>query len=131
MSMFGIRTLVASLLFMVTFSHIIVTLFGKDIPGVVTSFFKGAEEFVILGLLFVFILAWMRKVHPKKRSGPYVIAIFDVFGNATNIDGLRTTFSTNDVATSFVRYYKQAYPTHNFAILTDTTNERRTIVRYV
>ena len=128
---FGAAALVGSVLAIVSFAQVVVTLFGKDIPAVMGSFFKGAEEFVVLGLIFVFVLAWMRKARPKKRGGPYAIAVFDVFGNSTRIDGLRTVFSKNDVATSFARQYKQMYPMHNFAVITDIKSPRSTILRYV
>lgn len=127
----GLGTLVASVFVMIAFAQIIVTLFGKDIPSVFVSFFKGAEEFVVLGLIFVFVLAWMRKARPQTRNGSYAIVVFDVFGQITHIDGLRTAFSTNDVATSFAKYYKQMYSMYNFGVLTDIKKARRTIVRYV
>lgn len=128
---FGSSTLVTAVLLVIGVGHVIITLFSKSIPDVMMSFFKGAEEFVVLGLLFVFVLAWMRKARPKKYGGQYEIVVFDVFGNTTQIDGIRTTFVTNDVATSFARQYKQSYPMHNFAVITDIKEARRTIIRYI
>lgn len=128
---FGTSTLFASLLLVVAFGHIVITLFGKDIPNVMISFFKGAEEFVIVGLLLVFVFAWMRKARPKKHVGQYELEVFDVFGNVTRIDGIRTKFATGDVATSYAKLYKQSHPLHNFAVLTDIKESKRTIVRYV
>ncbi len=128
---FSYGTLVASILLVTAFGYMLITLFGKIIPDVMMSFFKGAEEFIVLGFVFIFVLAWMRKAMPKKHAGRYELVVFDVFGNMTHIDGIRTTFSTNAVATSFARQYKQSYPMHNFAVVTDIKEARRTIVQYV
>lgn len=131
MRVYGPITLVASVLLMAGLGHIIITLFGKSIPDVMMSFFKGVEEFVVLGLLLVFVLAWMRRARPRRHAGQYEVVAFDVFGNVTRIDGIRTAFATNDVATSFAKQYKESHPLHNFAVLTDIKEARRTIVRYV
>ncbi|MDD9818974.1 MAG: hypothetical protein OXU61_12705, partial [Gammaproteobacteria bacterium] len=56
----GLPSVIVSVLGVVALSHILVGLFGRDIPAVMASFFKGAEEIVMLGVIFVFVLAWMR-----------------------------------------------------------------------
>ncbi len=127
----GVATVIIPVLGVVAFAQTLVTLFGKDIPGVMISFFKGAEEFVMLGLIFVFVLAWMRRAQPRQRSGPYSIVAFDVFGHETRVDGIRTSFRSRDVALSFARQYRRMHPMHNFAVLTDASETRRTIIRYV
>ena len=128
---FGIYTLVGSVFIILAFTQILITLFGKNIPNILTSFFKGAEEFVLVGLACIFIVAWMRKARPQKNNSGYELIVFDVYGNNTQIDGLRTIFRTNDVATSFMKYYKQMYSVYNFAVITDINETRRTIVRYI
>jgi len=127
----GLPSVIASVLGVVALSHILVGLFGRDIPAVMASFFKGAEEIVMLGVIFVFVLAWMRRIQPRRRGGPYAIVAFDVFGRETAVEGIRTHFRSRDVALSFARQYRRMHPLHNFAVLTDVGEARRTIIRYV
>jgi len=127
----GLPEAIASVLCVVAISHVLVGLFGRDIPAVMASFFKGAEEIVMLGVIFVFVLAWMRRIQPRRRSGPYAIVAFDVFGRETAVEGIRTSFRSRDVALSFAKQYRRMHPLHNFAVLTDVGEARRTIIRYV
>jgi hypothetical protein len=55
-----------------------------------------------------------------------------VFGEQTDIEGLRTDFRNHDVAWSFMKQYKNDYPTYNFAMVADNPNSaKKTIFRYI
>ncbi len=107
-------------------------LFGQTIPGVILAFFKIAGEYVILGAVFIFALAWFLKAKPHNRPKQYSVVVFDVFGKISNIDGIRTEFKTHDVAWSFMKQYKEAYPLYNFALVSEIPKtDRPTIFRYI
>ena len=56
----------------------------------------------------------------------------DVFGKPCVVDGIRTEFKTFDVAWSFMRQYKKAYPLHNFALVSgDDAGKMQTVFRYI
>jgi hypothetical protein len=116
----------------ITFSHFIYTLFGVTIPAVVLVFFKEFGAAIIMMSVFVFAIAWLLKAKPHKRPQHYFVVPYDVFGNQSEIDGLRTNFKTHDVAWSFMKNYKKSYPLYNFALVSDIPNsERKTIFRYI
>ena len=109
-----------------------VVLFGHTIPGVFITFFKIAGEYVILGTVFVFALAWLLKARPHNRPKQYSVVVFDVFGEKSQIEGIRTEFKTHDVAWSFMKQYKKEYPLYNFALVSDLPkSDKPTIFRYI
>jgi len=121
-----------TVLAIISFSNFLVILFGHTIPGIFTTFFKLAGEYVILGTVFVFALAWLLKARPHNRPKQYSIVVFDVFGKKIKIDGMRTQFKTHDVAWSFMKQYKKEYPLHNFALVSDLPkSDKPTIFRYI
>ena len=96
------------------------------------TFFRIAGEYVILGAVFVFALAWLIKAKPHNRPKQYSVIPFDVFGEKTQIDGLRTEFKTHDVAWSFMKQYKKEYPLYNFALVSEIPkSDKPTIFRYI
>ncbi len=116
----------------ITFSQFVYTLFGVTIPSVVWAFFKDFGAAIIMISIFVFAIAWLLKAKPHRRPEHYFVVPYDVFGNQSKIDGLRTEFKTHDVAWSFMKNYKKSYPLYNFALVTDTPNsERKTIFKYI
>ena len=42
--------------------------------------------------------------------------IYDVFGNKSNPDGIRTKFNTQEVAYSYVKEYQKLFPHMEFSI---------------
>lgn len=113
-------------------SHFLVQLFSQTIPSVFYSFFRGAGEAIILGAVFIFAISWLLKARPHNRPKSYSLVVFDVFGNETKIDGLRTEFKTHDVGWSFMKQYKQFYPLYNFALVSHLPkSDRPTIFRYI
>jgi hypothetical protein len=121
-----------TVLAIISFSNFLVILFGHTIPGIFITFFKLAGEYVILGTVFVFALAWLLKARPHNRPKQYSIVIFDVFEKKIKIDGIRIEFKTYDVAWSFMKQYKKEYPLYNFALVSDhPKSDKPTIFRYI
>ena len=116
----------------IAFSHFVYNLFGYTIPGIVIEFFKEFGAAVIMMSVFIFAMAWLLRAKPHKRPKEYSIIPYDVFGNESEIDGLRTEFKTHDVAWSFMKNYKKSYPLYNFALVSDLPNsEKKTIFKYL
>src|SRR3990170_2549189 len=93
-----------------TFSNFIIELFGQTIPNIVGAFFKDVGLMVIVA----------------------AVVVFDIFGNKSNIEGIRTEFKIHDVAWSYMKQYKTLYPLYNFALVSDNPkSEKKTIFRYI
>jgi hypothetical protein len=130
--MLELKTYVITVIAIISFSNFLVILFGHTIPGIFITFFKLAGEYVILGVVFVFALAWLLKARPHNRPKQYTIVVFDVFGKKIKIEGIRIQFKTHDVAWSFMKQYKKAYPLYNFALVSILPkSEKATIFRYI
>ena len=130
--MFELKTYLFTVIAIISFSNFLVILFGHTIPGIFITFFKLAGEYVILGTVFVFALAWLLKARPHNRPKQYSIVVFDVFAKKIKIDGMRIQFKTHDVAWSFMKQYKKEYPLHNFALVSDLPkSDKPTIFRYI
>lgn len=96
------------------------------------QFFKESEQAIIMLIIFIFMLSWMLNAKPHNKFKNYSIICYDVFGNVSTIDGLRTEFKMHDVAWSFMKHYKKSYPLYNFALVTVLPNsEKRLIVKYI
>lgn len=129
---FDWKTYIFTAIAVISFSNFMAVLFGQTIPGVVLAFFRIASEYVILGAVFLFALAWLLKAKPHHRPKNYYIVPFDVFGKKSHIEGLRTDFKTHDVAWSFMKQYKKEYPLYNFALVSDLPKSSKpTIFRYI
>ena len=129
---FDWRTYIFTALAVISFSNFVAVLFGHTIPGIFLTFFKIAGEYVILGAVFIFALAWVLKTKPHNRPKQYSVVVFDIFGKKSRIEGIRTEFKTHDVAWSFMKQYKKMYPLYNFALVSDLPkSEKPTIFRYI
>ncbi len=129
---FDWKTYVFTAIAIIAFSNIVVELFGQTIPNVFMTFFRNASEAVILASVFLFAVAWLLKARPHNRPKKYNVVVFDVFGKETLIDGIRTEFKTHDVAWSFMKQYKTAYPLYNFALVSkQLQQDRPTIFKYI
>ncbi len=129
---FDYKTYLVTVIVIVTFSDLVVVLFGQTIPGLFLTFFKMAGEYIILGSVFVFALIWFLKSRPHNRPKQYSVVVFDVFGEKSQIDGIRTEFKTHDVAWSFMKQYKKEYQLYNFALVSKSPNsDRPTIFKYI
>jgi len=112
----------------IAFSNFVFVLFSQTVRDIIWSFFKDAGGIVILGLVFLFALAWLFKARPHKIPKIYLVAIFDIFGKESKIDGLRTEFKNHDVAWSFMKFYKKSYPLHSFAMVTKQKDSLKKII---
>jgi len=116
----------------ITFSNIVIELFGQTIPSVFMTFFKDVAVIFVVTAVFVFALSWVIKTRPLKRPKRYNVIIYDVFGKESTVDGLRTEFKTHDVAWSFMKEYKKSYPLYNFALISEfPKTDKKTIFRYI
>ncbi len=129
---FDWKTYIFTVLAVVSFSSFIAVLFGQTIPGVILAFFKVAGEYVVLGTVLVFAFSWFLRAKPHNRPKSYRVVPIDVFGEQSVIEEIRTEFKTHDVAWSFMKQYKKAYPLHNFALVSDVKDsDKPTIFRYI
>jgi len=109
----------------VSFSQFMVVLFGQTIPNTVWSFFKEAGFVIVLAVALIFTITWLFRAIPHHKTKNYSIFSFDVFGQESKIDGLRTEFKTLDVAWSFMKQYKKSYPLHHFALIPDISKTEK------
>jgi len=116
----------------IAFSNFVFVLFSQTVRDIIWSFFIDAGGIVILGLVFLFALAWLFKARPHKIPKQYQVIIFDIFGKESRIDGLRTEFKNHDVAWSFMKFYKKSYPFCNFAMVTkQKSSAKKIIFKYI
>ena len=115
-----------------TFSQIVVQLFGQTIPELFWPIFKDIGAGFIIVASFTFAVAWFLKARPHNRPKKYLVVIFDVDGKETVLPGLRTEFRNHDVAWSFMKQYKGVYPLNNFALVSDVKKDlKKVMFRYI
>lgn len=132
LKVFDWRTYIFTAVAVISFSNFVAVLFGQTIPGIFMTFFRYAGEVIILGAVFVFALSWLLKARPHNRPKSYSIVVFDVYGRESQITDIRTEFKTHDVAWSFMKQYKKAYPLYNFAMVSKLAKSGKpTIFRYI
>ena len=112
----------------IAFSNFVFVFFSQTVRDIIWSFFKDAGGVVILGIVFLFALAWLFKARPHKIPKKYQIIVFDIFGKESHVDGIRTEFKNHDVAWSFMKFYKKSYPLCNFAMVTKQKNSSKKII---
>jgi len=116
----------------IAFSNFVFVLFSQTVRDIIWSFFKDASGIIILGIVFLFALAWLFKARPHKIPKQYQVIIFDIFGKESQIDGLRTEFKNHDVAWSFMKFYKKSYPLCNFAMVAkQKSSAKKIIFKYI
>ena len=93
-----------------TFSHIVVQLFGQTIPDIFWPVFKDIGAGFIIVTAFAFAIAWFLKARPHNRPKHYSIVVFDIDGKETELPGLRTEFRNHDVAWSFYETIQRIIP---------------------
>ena len=77
---------------------------------------------VIFGAMWFFSTKYYEK--PKQHH----IVVYDVLGNENNMDGIKTTFRTSEMAISFVKEYQKRLPQYSFSIAEYLPEERRRTV---
>ena len=131
-SLFEFKYFILTGVGVLTFSNFVFVLFGKTIPYIIWAFFKDVGEMVIIGAVFAFAFAWLLKSKPQKKPKKYSVVAFDVYGNESNIPGIRTDFKIHDVAWSYMKQYKKSYPLYNFALVSENSkSDKKTIFRYI
>ena len=132
LKIFDWKTYTFTAIAVIAFSNIVVELFGQTIPNVFITFFRNAGEVIVLASVLLFAVIWLVKARPHNRPKKYDVIVFDVFGNKSQIDGIRTEFKTLDVAWSFMKQYKNMYPLNNFALVSkQPKNDKPTIFKYI
>ena len=115
-----------------TFSQIVVQLFGQTIPDLFWPIFRDIGAGFIIVAAAAFAISWFLKARPHNRPKQYSIVIFDIDGKETVLPGLRTEFRNHDVAWSFMKQYKEDYPLNNFALVSDVKKDRKKVMfRYI
>jgi len=115
-----------------SFSSFVYHLFGYTIPSIMWVHLKEIGAALVMLAVFAFAVAWLLRAKPHKRPMRYFIKVYDVFGQESIIDGVRTEFKTYDVTLSFMKQYKKTYPLYNFALVSDLPNsDKMTIFRYL
>ena len=127
--LFGnLKPLAITYISVIAFSNFVFVLFSQTVRDIIWSFFKDASGIIILGIVFLFALAWLFKARPHKIPKQYQVIVFDIFEKESQIDGLRTEFKNHDVAWSFMKSYKKSYPLHSFAMVTKQKNSPKKII---
>ena len=91
----------------------------------------------ILGTIVTagFFLAFSPTLFKKRiysKSMAYTLVVFDVYGNKTTLNGLRTNFQNKEVALSFAKFYKKQFPLNNFGIIHEINGiEKLMIVKHI
>ena len=131
-SIFKFKYFILTAVGVLSFSNFVYVLFGQTIPNIIWAFFKDVGEIIIIAAVFAFAFAWLLKSKPNKKPKKYSIIAFDVYGNKSTIQGIRTDFTVHDVAWSYMKQYKKSYPLYNFALVTDELkSDKKTIFRYI
>lgn len=83
----------------------------QNVINYIVNFVKGFEHALMMLTVVAFLLITIYIIvkHVRKMPKSYVIEIVDVFGNRVTIDGLRSVFSTYDVAKSYSDLYASLY----------------------
>jgi hypothetical protein len=127
-----LRLFIVTAIGIITFSNFVVVLFSQTIPNIIWAFFKDVGVMIIIVAVFAFAFAWLLRSIPHIKPKKYSILVFDVFGNESHIEGVRTEFKIHDVAWSYMKQYKLSYPLYNFALVTDNPkSNKKTIFRYI
>ena len=124
----GLKPFAITYISVIAFSNFVFVLFSQTVRDIIWSFFKDAGETVILGVVFLFALAWLFKARPHNIPKKYQVVVFDIFGIESEINGLRTEFKNHDVAWSYMKFYKKSYPLHSFAMVTKQKNSPKKII---
>jgi len=129
---FGFKNYIIITLGILSFSQLVIQLFGQTIPNIVWTFFRDAGAAIVLAAVFVFALTWLLRARPHNRPKKYLVIVFDVYGKESKIEGVRTEFKTHDVGWSFMKQYKKSFPLYNFALVSDMPkSNKKTIFKYL
>ena len=87
---------------------------------------------IVTVCLFLAFFPVLLKKRLVSKSAMYTLVIFDVYGNQTTLNGLRTSFQNKDVALSFAKFYKKEFPLNDFGIIHEIDGiEKLMIVKHI
>ena len=66
--------------------------------------------------VFIFAVMWFFSIKYYERPKQYSLIVYDVFGKENIIDGIRTSFRTRGVASSFIKEYQRVFPQYSFSL---------------
>ena len=66
--------------------------------------------------VLVFGILWYASTRCQIQPEIYKIIAYDMFGKESRIEGIRTDFKTQQVASSYADEYKKRFPDHDFSI---------------
>ena len=79
---------------------------------------------------FIIFFALLVKKRIKIKSKIFTIIVFDVYGNRTQLNGIRTNFKNYDVALSFSKFYKKEFSLYTFDVMSGNDTEKQIILKY-
>jgi len=82
---------------------------------------------VTAGFFLVFFPTIFKK-RINSKSVMYKLVTFDVYGNKTILNGLRTSFQNKEVALSFAKFYKKEFPLYDFGIIHEINGIEKLII---
>ncbi len=86
---------------------------------------------VTAGFFLVFFPTLFKKRFDSK-SKMYTLLVFDVYGNKTLLNDIRTNFKNKEVALSFAKFYKKQFPLNDFGIIHEINGiEKLMIVKHI
>ena len=86
---------------------------------------------VTFGFFLVFFPTLFKK-RMHSESTMYVLTVFDVYGNKTLLNGIRTNFRNKEVALSFAKFYKKKFPLYDFGLINESDGaEKLVIVKHI
>ena len=86
---------------------------------------------VTAGFFLVFSPTLFKKRFDSK-SKIYTLLVFDVYGNKTILNDIRTNFKNKEVALSFAKFYKKQFPLNDFGIIHEINGiEKLMIVKHI
>ena len=75
-----------------------------------------AERLVTGLFVVIFATMWFFSTRYFERPIRYSIIIFDKFGNQVEMNDLRVSFNTIEVATSHINEYQKRFPHYKFSL---------------
>ena len=83
----------------------------QNVINYVLNFVRGFEHVLVMFVAVAFLLFTVYIIvnHVKRLPKSYIIEIVDVFGERVNIDSLRHSFTTYEVAKSYSQFYTNLY----------------------
>ena len=93
-----------------------------SLPNVLHRIF---EKITTGFFVFIFGTMWFFSTKYYEKPKQYSIVAYDVLGNQNDLDGLKTTFRTSEVANSFVKEYQNRFPQYSFSLAQYLHMEKR------